>query len=385
MQESLIDTPEALSAFAEQLRGSEWLALDTEFIRQKTYFPQLCLLQISNGEQAACVDPLALEDLSPLLAVINDGSILKLFHAGRQDLEIFLHEWGHIPLPLFDTQIAAALLGHGDQIGYAKLVKEVLDVDLAKDQSLTDWSQRPLDDQQLRYALDDVIYLGQLFTRVRADLADAGRLPWLAADFAELADPATYVQHPQTAWQRVKGRQQIKGQGLAVLQRLAAWREQEARARDIPRKWVLRDDLMLEIARRKPVNTTVLARIRGLEPGQIRRDGERLIEEVTAARALPPEEWPRPDDIGPPLAPAQEAQVDLLSAAMRLIAAQHQLAPGMLGSRKDLEKLVRHQRNTRLLEGWRKSVAGAPLQQILMGDAQVVNRLGGPRIEGVDD
>jgi ribonuclease D len=367
MQEIFVDTPEALSDLATRLAGSEWLALDTEFIRERTYWPKLCLIQVSNGEIAAGIDVLALDDLKPLLDVLFDGHIIKVFHAARQDLEIFLHDWGHIPLPLFDTQPAAALLGHGDQIGYAKLVTEVLGVDLPKDQSRTDWSLRPLDPAQLRYALDDVIYLGQLYTAMRGSLSDRDRLQWLAADFADLADPATYLPDPMRMWKKVKGRQPLRGNQLAILQLLAAWREERARELDRPRKWILKDEVLTDMARRAPKDIATLAKIRGLEPSIIRNQGEALLALIAKARDIPREQWPSDGRPGAPLTHRQEALVDLLSAALRLVADQHQLSPTAIATRKDLEKLVRGDTDIELLHGWRRAVAGDLLQAVMAG------------------
>lgn len=367
MQELFIDTAEGLCSLAEQLADSEWLALDTEFIREKTYRPRLCLIQVCNGSVAAGVDPLALSDLRPLLDVLYDGRILKVFHAARQDLEIFLHDWGGIPLPLFDTQPAAALLGYGDQIGYAKLVKQVLDVELPKDHSRTDWSHRPLEAGQLRYALDDVIYLGRVYLEMRGRLSDRERLQWLAADFADLADPSTYQQDPATAWQRIKGRQHLRPAQLVVLQALAAWREHRAIERDLPRKWVMKDEVLVDLAKRAPQQLHQLERIRGLEPAQIRRHGSELLELIAAARATPKEQWPVDRRAATPLSPGQEAQVDLLSAALRVIADRHQLSPNAIANRKDLEKLVRGEQGTPLLSGWRKMVAGDLLCKVRDG------------------
>ncbi len=370
-QERFIDRPDDLEVLCEQLKGSEWIALDTEFIREKTYYPILCLLQVSNGDVAACIDPLKLPSIQPLLDVLYDGAILKVLHAARQDLEIFLHDYGQIPLPVFDTQPAAALLGHGDQIGYANLVKQLLQVELPKDQSRTDWSRRPLDAQQQRYALDDVIYLGQLYLHMRGSLFDRERLQWLAADFATLADPRTYYPAPASMWQRTKGRQQLRGRQLAVLQQLAEWRELQARERDLPRKWILKDEVMIELSRRLPRDANGLAKIRGLEPGQIRREGETLLGLIERGADLPREEWPTDKARSKPLAPRQEALVDLLSAALRLIAEQHQLSPLAIASRKELEKLVRGEADCALCDGWRHSVAGTQLQAIIQGDLAV--------------
>lgn len=372
MQELFVDTPEALADLVNRLTGSEWLALDTEFIREKTYWPKLCLIQVSNGDIAAGIDVLSLDDLQPLKALLFDGHILKVFHAARQDVEIFLHDWGQIPLPLFDTQPAAALLGHGDQIGYARLVKEVLDVDLPKDQSRTDWSLRPLDKAQLRYALDDVIYLGQLYTSMRGSLSDRDRLQWLAADFADLADPATYLPDPMRVWTKVKGRQPLRGNQLAILQQLAAWREQRARELDRPRKWILKDEVLTDLARRAPKDMTALGKIRGLEPGVIRNQGEQLLKLVAEARDLPKDQWPSDGRPGAPLSQRQEALVDLLSAVLRLAAEEHQLSPTAIATRKDLEKLVRGDTGIELLHGWRRAVAGELLQAVLAGDKTVV-------------
>ena len=385
MQEHLVETSEQLEQICNQLRGSEWLAIDTEFIREKTYYPRLCLIQICNGEVAACIDPLKLQQLDPLLEILYDGRTLKVLHAARQDLEIFLHDHGRLPMPVFDTQPAAALLGHGDQIGYAKLVKLLLDVDLPKDQSRTDWSQRPLDDQQLRYAFDDVVYLGQLYLHMRGHLFDRERLQWLAADFATLAAPETYYPDPQNMWTRIKGRKLLRGRQLAVLQSLASWRETQARARDLPRKWILKDDALIELCRRMPRDAGGLAKIRGLEPGQIRREGDTLLAMIRQAADLPREQWPQDGGRPKPLTAEQEAMVDLLHAGLRLIAAQHQLSPLAIASRKDLEKLVRGETNGPLDEGWRGSLAGQTLRRLMRGEIALEVRDGGLELTAAGD
>jgi ribonuclease D len=376
MQELFVDKPDDLIRLCEQLKGSEWLALDTEFIREKTYYPRLCLIQICNGEVAACVDPLKLGDLGPLLDILYDGSILKVLHAARQDLEIFLHDYKRLPMPVFDTQPAAALLGHGDQIGYANLVKLLLNVELPKDQTRTDWSQRPLDQQQQRYALDDVVYLGQIYLHMRGHLFDRERLQWLAADFATLVDPHTYFPDPQDMWKRTKGRQNLRGRQLMVLQKLAAWRETRARERDMPRKWVLKDEVIVELSRRMPKDAAGLAKIRGLEPGQIRREGDTLIRLIEEGAQTPREQWPNDKGRASPLDAQQEAMVDLLSAALRLIADEHQLSPMAVAPRKELEKLVRGEPDCILREGWREALAGQRLTQLLRGELHLESRGG---------
>ncbi len=372
MQERFVDTPEGLQALCKQLDGSEWLALDTEFIREKTYYPRLCLIQVCNGEVAACVDPLQLDDLNPLLEILYDGRILKVLHAARQDLEIFLHDHQRLPMPVFDTQPAAALLGHGDQVGYANLVKQLLNVDLPKDQTRTDWSKRPLDQQQLRYALDDVVHLGELYLHMRGHLFDRERLQWLAADFATLVDPQTYFPAPETMWKRTKGRQNLRGKQLAVLQQLAGWRERQARARDLPRKWIMKDEVMIELSRRMPRDAAGLAKIRGLEPGQIRREGDTLTGLIAQGAELPREQWPGDGGRPRPLDARQEAMVDLLSAALRLIADEHQLSPMAIAPRKELEKFLRHEPECVLREGWREALAGERLAALMRGEQRLV-------------
>lgn len=371
MQEIYVNTADALTSLVESLADSEWLALDTEFIREKTYYPRLCLLQISNGEIAACVDPLEIKDLSPLLDLLYNGRILKIFHAARQDLEIFLHDWNQLPLPLFDTQPSAALLGYGDQIGYAKLVKQALKVELPKDQSRTDWSRRPLSENQMRYALDDVIYLGQTYLKLRGLLSDKGRLQWLASDFADLANPATYTQAPSTAWLRIKGRQHLRGVQTAILQTLAAWREEQAVIRDLPRKWVTKDEVMIDLARRSPGNKAQLGNIRGMEPGHIKRDGETILGLIEEASQRPRDDWPVDPKVHRSLTIRQDALVDLLSATIRIIAYDNQLAPTIIATRKDLEKIVLGDGPETVFKGWRHTLAGNSLAAILTGEQQI--------------
>lgn len=376
MQEYFIDDEAKLLEFVEQIKESEWLALDTEFIREKTYHPRLCLLQISNGSVAACVDPIKIDNLQPLLDVLYDGHILKVFHAAHQDLEIFLKDWEQIPLPLFDTQPAASLLGLGDQIGYAKLVKHVLDVDLPKDHSRTDWSRRPLSEGQLRYALDDVVYLGQVYENMRGHLIEKKRLQWLTEDFAMLALPATYRPDPQQMWKKVKGKQQLHGIKLAVLQTLAAWREEQAVERNLPRKWVIKDEILIDIARRLPKNLAQLENIRGFDPANIRRHGQTLLTLVADAIQIPKASWPKDENRSQPYTVAQEAMLDLLTCGLRLIANDEQLSPTAIASRKQLGKLLTGDPDAELLRGWRKAVAGDKLQEVINGSKQIVVKNG---------
>ncbi len=366
MQELYINTPEKLDELTYRLRNSSWLALDTEFIREKTYFPRLCLLQIANDELIACIDPLALPDLNKLLDIIYDSAIVKIFHAGRQDLEILYYLKNTLPQPLFDTQIAAALLGYGDQIGYGALVKEMLGVDLPKAHSRTDWSLRPLEPEQLHYAADDVRYLGDLYKKQQQTLAELGRLEWLIADFATLANPCTYQNTAGNAWQRVRGHQHLKGVQLAILQTLAAWREELARQLDKPRKWLLRDEVLLELARRQPESLQALGKIRGLDTGTRHRYGDEILASIHSAQKQPSEQWPRAKRRNR-LSPEQESTVDVMMGLARLIAIKNHISPASLITRKELEHIVSGKLDTPVMRGWRAELCGNRLQAFLAG------------------
>lgn len=376
MQELFIETAEQLQDFVNKVADSRWLAVDTEFLRERTYFPRLCLIQVANADLAAAIDPIALSDLRPLRDLLMNPEIEKVFHAARQDMEIFLNEWQTLPQPLFDTQPAAALLGLGDQVGYGKLIQQVLKTELPKDHSRTDWSRRPLDKAQLRYALDDVIYLGQAYLKMKSQLQQASRLAWLDAEFKVLTAPQTYSLEPMAMWKKVKGYQHIKGVKLAILQTLAAWREEQALARNLPRRWILKDDVLLEIARRTPNNAQELEKVRGIDTGFIRKNAKVVLSQIETARQLPKDQWPKDGRLAARPTPAQEATLDLLGAALRLIAHEAGLSPQVIGSRKDLLALLNNEDTTALLQGWRKSLAGEPLQALISGQRQLTMNQG---------
>jgi ribonuclease D len=365
-----VDTPERLRHFCDSLRHARWLALDTEFLREKTYFPKFCLLQIASEHSVACIDPLALESLHPLFELIYDPTITKVFHAGRQDMEIFYHLWGRLPAPVFDTQIAAPLLGFAEQMSYAGLVSELLDVNLNKAHARTDWMRRPLSPEQLRYAADDVIYLGAVYQKLLARLDRLDRLDWLEDDFAELTNPAVYENPAELAWRRVSGAHQLKGSHLAVLQALAAWREQTARAKDLPRGWLLKDEAIFDLARQQPTRPEELRAVRGIDDRFIKTHGSVLCDLIRGARdraPTPVELRPRPTR----KSAEREAVLDLLMAVVRLRAAQNTLNPAVLASRKDLEQLMDHMEDSKLLQGWRKKMAGEELAAVLRGEVSL--------------
>lgn len=366
MSYQYIDTPDALTELCAQLQDSPWLTLDTEFIREKTYYPQLCLIQIANEEHVACIDPLALDDLGPLLDLLYNPKITKVLHSARQDLEILQQLKGAPPSPVFDTQIAATLLGQGEQVGYGNLVKLILGVDLDKAHSRTDWSQRPLSNEQLDYAADDVRYLRDVYLQQLQKLEQLGRLSWLDDDFAQLSDPSLYAPPLDEVWTKLKGLNKLKGVQLAMVQKLAQWREGLARERNLPRRWVLSDDLIIEVARLRPLSEDKLRRIRGMDDKLIQRHGKILLQLVEEARSLPAEQWPQLQQ-RPRLNPHQEALVDILTGVVKLCATEHQLSPNALAGRKDLEQLLSGNPQAPLLHGWRYELCGHSLQDLLSG------------------
>lgn len=366
MTPEFINTAQQLETFCTRIREADWIALDTEFLREKSYFAQLCLIQIATHDVVACIDPLAIEDLSPLLDILYDHRCLKVLHAARQDLELFYDLRGTVPSPVFDTQIAATLAGLGEQIGYATLVEKLLGVSLAKTHARTDWSRRPLSDEQIRYAADDVIYLVSAYDKLRNQLDRLGRLGWLTEDFSSLVDPANYANPPETMWRRIKGVGKLKGVQLSVLQALAAWREAQAKQRNRPRRWILRDELLLDLARQRPSDRAALSRIRGLEQGTIEREGAYLLSIVEQASQAPRDQWPQLAKLKP-LDEAEAAVVDSLVALLRLCAASAGVSAGSLAARSDLEALVRGGDDIPLLHGWRAELAGHALQAWLEG------------------
>lgn len=365
-----IDSDKALDQFCSDIQHSTWLAVDTEFLRERTYFPQLCLIQIANDDIIACVDPLAIADLNPLLDLLYQPHITLVFHAARQDLELLYLLRKKLPQNLFDTQLAATILGDGDQIGYGNLVKQRLNVNLDKAHSRADWTQRPLNAEQLEYAADDVRYLRDLYHQMTAELEQQQRTQWLKEDFDALSEVDNYVADPETIWRKIRGAGKLKGIQLAVLQQLAFWREQRAVDRNRPRRWILKDEVMLDLARFAPEKIDKLSQIRGLEARDIDRNGKAIIEVISQAKQIPPEQWPvllKPE----PLTNQQEALIDALMALLRKFCDDQSITPIAVASRKDIEKLVRGEKDLPLLHGWRFQIVGHHLTDFIAGHLSV--------------
>jgi ribonuclease D len=364
-----INTPDKLTAVCALIRDSAWLALDTEFLREKTYYPKFCLLQIATPEWVACIDPLALPDLDELFTVLENPAIVKVFHSCRQDLEIFYQLRGKLPAPIFDTQVAAPLLGYQDNPGYAMLVSSLLNINLSKAHTRADWSKRPLTEAQIEYAADDVIYLCQIYQIMLQKLAELGRADWLKQDFAELSNPDVYAVDPAKAWLKIKGKNKLSGRQLAIIQAISEWREKMAQQEDRPKSWLLRDELLFDIAKLQPETGTDLAAVRGINENVVRRYGKELCQLISTAKNQPPIPL-NSDGRAAKKTQQQEAILDILTALVRIRAEENLLNPSILATRKDLEELLllEDDNDCPLLHGWRYAMAGRELLGLLKGE-----------------
>lgn len=359
---SFVDDAAGLTALCDELAGSPWLALDTEFLRERTYYARLCLVQVAAPGRIACIDPLAIGDLAPLARLL-EGPQRKILHAARQDFEVFLQGMGILPGPLFDTQLAAAFCGHGDQVSYAALVSEVAGVDLPKGHTRTDWSRRPLSAEQLEYARSDVEFLPLLQQHFSRRLKALGRTGWFEEECRQLTNPALYEQLPETAWRRLKGGAGLPPRSQQAARRLGAWREECAQARDIPREWVLRSSVLLEIARRLPDSLRALGEVKDLHPKTLQRSGRALLERVAGEGDTAEPLW----DDAEPLGGAERKLMKRLMKRLQERAAEERIAPALIANRRMLEQLVRGRRDLPLLEGWRKEVVGSELLEMVEG------------------
>lgn len=357
-----------LDEFIEHASHCEVLAVDTEFIREKTYWPRLCLLQLGTEERSVVVDPFRVRDLRPLAKLFTDEHIVKLFHAAHQDLELLYRELGVLPRPVFDTQIAASLLGDTLQIGYGALVLAECGVKLKKSDSFTDWSRRPLTESQVEYALDDVVYLPRLYRSLKSRLESLGRLSWLEPDFAELSNESRYVEDPYTRFKRLKRVNQLSRRQLCIARLLAAWREMQAMKRDIPRKWILTDEQVVEICKREPRTLDQLFMVRGVSSTLGMSDSRRVLSICVKALDTPEEEWPELPRPNGKNEPNVDAHVDLLSALVKLRAREHGIAFAVLASHADLAKIARgHTEGLDVLKGWRRTIVGEDLLAMVAG------------------
>lgn len=365
-QPHYIDTSDQLIELCQQINTAPWLAIDTEFQREKTYRSILALIQIATPDIVAIIDPLAC-DINPLLDVLYDKDILKIFHAARQDQEIFYDLRGEPLSPVFDTQLAAPILGHPEQAGYGRLVDDILGVQLSKAHSRTDWLRRPLSADQITYAADDVIYLAKLYPLLESQLKEKDRLKWLDSAFTDLSKPALYANPPELAWKRIRAAKRLKGASLSTLQKLAEWREALAQTKNIPRGWLIKDDILIEISKLKPTTLNALSSIRGVTDKFTDKFGNTVVDIVNSAIDQKPANQDKTSKSKKPTE-SEEALTDLLMAQVRLKAEVANINPTSVTSRKELLLLIRGERGIDLLCGWKNTLVGAELIATLEGN-----------------
>ncbi|HEY0270340.1 MAG TPA: ribonuclease D [Sphingomonas sp.] len=366
----LVTDSRTLADLCARLAKSPYVAIDTEFMRENSYWPELCLIQIADANEAAAIDPMAPDlDMRPLLdLMVANDEVLKIFHAGGQDLEIVFNLTGKTPFPLFDTQIAAMALGMGEQVGYQNLVESWTGVKLDKGARFTDWARRPLDKRQIDYAIGDVTYLVQIFPRLLEKLKRTGRGGWLDQEMERLGNPASYRNDPDTAWQRVKVPSR-KPEVLGRLKALAAWRELEAQGKDLPRGRIMKDETLADVASHPPREQRDLAKVRGLSASWATNDiGARLMAALAAARPLPDDEMPARDDRKPGLGKDGALVADLLKLLLKIRAKESDVAPRLIARSDDLEALAAGRREgLSILTGWRFEEFGRDALDLVEG------------------
>ncbi|SDB71995.1 ribonuclease D [Belnapia rosea] len=356
---ALVTTTEALAALCERLRQESFVTVDTEFMRERTYWPELCVIQLGGERETAVVDALAPDlDLAPLGALLADPEVVKVFHAARQDVEIFLLKFDAVPAPLFDTQVAAMVAGFGDQVSYDQLCRSLANAQIDKAHRFSDWAARPLSASQIAYAAADVTHLRRIYVALRERLEREGRLEWVGEEMAVLDRPETYRVDPETAWERLRPRTTNR-RFLGLLQAAAAWREREAQRINIPRQRLVKDETLLELAATGPENPADLARARGISEGFAKgRSGAGLIAAIKAAKSLPDSALPEApkDRGGPSPSPALVALLKVLLAAK---SEEHHVAPKLLANSEDLDRLATEaDPDLPALHGWRREVFG---------------------------
>ncbi len=365
----LITETAALAALCTRLQAEPYVTIDTEFMRERTYFPELCVVQLGGTADTAVIDAEAPGiDLAPLAVLLADPAVIKVFHAARQDVEIFLHLFGVVPTPIFDTQIAAMVAGFGDQVGYDALVSALTGGQIDKAHRFSDWSARPLSPAQVTYAAADVTYLRTVYERLQDKLAEEGRVAWVEAEMAVLAEPATYRPDPDTMWERLRPRTNNR-RLLGLLRAAAGWREREAQRVNVPRQRLLKDESLLEIAAVAPDSADALSRIRGISKGFAEgKSGQGLVAALRAAAALPDTalpDAPRTRDGTKP----SPALVALLKVLLMAKCEQHNVAPKLLASSEDLDRLASEDAPDILpLQGWRREMFGADALALKAGE-----------------
>ena len=383
----LITTTDALADLCERLSKSEFVTVDTEFMRENTYWPELCLVQIANDNEAAAIDPLADGiDLQPLLDLLTENEdILKVFHAGGQDVEIIVNLTGKTPHPIFDTQIAMMAISQSEQIGYANLVESWLSITIDKGARFTDWSRRPLTDRQIEYAIGDVTHLSEIFPEILKKLVKTGRGAWLDAEMEKLAEVSNYVTDPDLAWRRIRS-QGRNPQVLGRLKALAAWRESEAQHKNIPRGRIMRDETMADIASHPPKQQKDLAKVRGLSAAWRENDiGKRLMKVIEKAGPLDKDEMPEKMKRGAPLGKEGALVADLLKLLLKIRAREIDVAARLMTKADEMEALAAGIRELPVLNGWRYDVFGRDALELVEGKLAFAVKDGKLTMTHIDD
>ncbi len=368
----IISTTDDLARICRQLAKSEFVAVDTEFMRQSTYWPQLCLIQIASPDAEAVIDPMGDGiDLAPFFALMANPDVVKVFHAARQDVEIIYNLAGIIPLPIFDTQIAAMVCGFGEAASYGALVKRLMRKNLDKSSRFTDWARRPLTDKQLHYALGDVTHLRGIYLKLKNRLETTGRASWLDEEMADLVNPDNYKTEPEDAWRRLKMRARSP-QELAIMIEVAAWRERAAQSQNVPRSRVIKDDTIYDVLTQAPKTVEELAKLRTIHDGFARSARAReLVEAVNKALARPPDELP-PLEIAEPLPPSAIAVADLFRVLLKAVAARHDVAAKLIATTDELDKIaLDDEADVAALQGWRRELFGEDALAIKAGELAI--------------
>jgi len=383
----LITTSQALAELCGRLAKADFVCVDTEFMRENTYWPELCLIQIADSEEAAAIDPLAKDiDMSPLLDLLVDNEdVLKIFHAGGQDVEIVYNLTGKTPHPIFDTQIAMMAVSQSEQIGYSNLVESWLGLTIDKGARFTDWSRRPLTERQIEYAIGDVTHLAKIFPKLLQRLIKTGRGTWLNIEMEKLADPAGYKNDPNLAWQRIKAAGRNPGM-LGRLKALAHWRELEAQDKNLPRGRIARDETLADLASHPPKVQADLAKVRGLSAGWKDNEiGKRLMAALESAKPLPDSELPARNPRGAPLGKEGALVADLLKLLLKIRSREIDVASRLLARSEDLELLAAGIRELPMLQGWRYDVFGKDALDLVEGKMAFAVVGGKLKMTHVDD
>ncbi|MGH6855085.1 MAG: ribonuclease D [Aestuariivirga sp.] len=369
----LITTTDSLARLARELARDPFIAVDTEFMRETTYWPDLCLIQVAGATETGLIDPQAPGlDLAPFFELMNNPAVLKVFHSARQDIEIMVHRSGVVPHPVFDTQVAAMVCGFGDQVSYEAIVRRLAKAQIDKSSRFTDWSRRPLSEKQLVYALSDVTHLRIVYEKLKAELDKTGREPWLREEMAILANPATYKTEPEDAWKRIKLRLKSKKQ-MGVLVAVAAWREREARNKNVPRARIVKDDAVAEIAMQMPQTREALSQLRAVPRGlAASRAGDAILKAVGEGLALDPKSLPPIDRGREESSDQTQAAAEILKLALKIVCEREGLAPKLLANTSDIEAVAENDNaDVPLMHGWRREVFGKLALDLKHGHAVI--------------